>query len=65
MTEEEFSKAQIRISGDGAKLSRISSFVVLSITILENNESVMSAHGHVYFIIKNTTLILLQQIMIT
>lgn len=43
--EKNFEKAQIRISGDGAKISRIANFVVLSFSILEDEESVMSAYG--------------------
>ena len=36
---------KVEISGDGAKMSRIANFIVLSFSLLSDGESVMSASG--------------------
>ena len=38
-------KLKIKISGDGAKMSRLTSFVVISFSVLNNEEDVMSSRG--------------------
>ena len=38
-------KLKIKISGDGAKMSRLTSFVVISFSVLNNEEDVMSSKG--------------------
>ncbi|KAK3751278.1 hypothetical protein QZH41_002727 [Actinostola sp. cb2023] len=43
--EHEITEAKVRIGGDGAKMSRIASFVVLSFSLLGDEESIMSAYG--------------------
>ncbi|KAK3743284.1 hypothetical protein QZH41_017319, partial [Actinostola sp. cb2023] len=42
--EHEITEAKVRIGGDGAKMSRIASFVVLSFSLLGDEESIMSAY---------------------
>ena len=40
---------KIKISGDGARMSRTTSFVVLSFSILSEGEKVMSVKGTVLY----------------
>ena len=35
----------VKISGDGAKMTRVTNFVVLSFSVLSEGEKVMSAKG--------------------
>jgi hypothetical protein len=39
------STQRVKISGDGAKMSRITNFVVLSFSLLSEGEKVMSTKG--------------------
>jgi hypothetical protein len=36
---------KVKISGDGAKMSRIANFIVLSFSIISDEEKIMSAYG--------------------
>jgi hypothetical protein len=36
---------RVKISGDGAKMSRLTNFVILSFSLLSEEEKVMSAKG--------------------
>ena len=36
---------KVKISGDGAKMSRIANFIVLSFSIISDEEQIMSAYG--------------------
>ena len=48
-------KIQIKISGDGAKMTRNSSFILLSFSLLQSRKDVMSASGnHTFAIIKGS-----------
>ena len=42
------STQKIKISGDGAKMSRLTNFIVLSFSLLSDGEKVMSAKGEYY-----------------
>jgi hypothetical protein len=42
--EEDF-KLNIKISGDGAKMSKLTSFIVISFFVLNNEDEVMSSKG--------------------
>ena len=39
-------KLNIKISGDGAKMTRLTNFVVISFSILKNKKDVMSSKGN-------------------
>lgn len=39
----------MKISGDGAKMSRIANFIVLSFALLSDGEKVMSSKGKYWF----------------
>ena len=45
--EEPNFKLKIKISGDGAKMSRLTSFIVISFSVLNNGEDVMLSRGTV------------------
>jgi hypothetical protein len=48
-------KIQIKISGDGAKMTRKSSFILLSFSLLQGQNSVMSASGnHTFAVVKGS-----------
>jgi len=53
--EHEITEAKVRIGGDGAKMSRIASFVVLSFSLLGDEESIMSAYGKPWSLIDSVT----------
>ena len=42
--EEDF-KLNIKISGDGAKMSNLTSFIVISFSVLNSEDEVMSSKG--------------------
>jgi hypothetical protein len=42
------STQKVKISGNGAKMSRVTDFVVLSFSLLSEGEKVMSAKGKHY-----------------
>ena len=39
---------QIKISGDGAKMTKLTSFIVISFSVLNNDEDPMSSKGKRY-----------------
>lgn len=43
--EQMSSTQKVKICGDGAKMSRLTNFVVLSFSLLSDGEKVMSAKG--------------------
>lgn len=43
--QEEYDTLRVKISGDGAKMSRISSYVVMSFSLLADKKEVMSVKG--------------------
>ncbi|XP_028394773.1 uncharacterized protein LOC114518936 [Dendronephthya gigantea] len=48
-------KIQVKISGDGAKMTRNSSFILLSFSLLQSRKDVMSASGnHTFAVIKGS-----------
>ena len=42
-------KLEIKVSGDGAKMSRLTSFLVISFSVLNNQSDVMSSKGMVQY----------------
>ena len=40
-------KAKVKLSGDGAKMTQLSNFQLLSFSILQTGETVMSAQGNI------------------
>ena len=55
--EADWSKefVQVKISGDGAQMTRNSSFILLSFSLLQNQDDVMSASGnHTFAIVKGS-----------
>ena len=46
LTDWSKEKIKIKISGDGEKMTRKSSFILLSFSLLQGQNSVMSASGH-------------------
>ena len=55
--EADWSKefVQVKISGDGAHMTRNSSFILLSFSLLQNEDDVMSASGnHTFAIVKGS-----------
>ena len=44
-TEDPDFKIKVKISGDGAKMSRLTNVVVISCSVLNNEEDVMSSKG--------------------
>lgn len=48
-------KIQIKLSGDGARMTRNSSFILLSFSLLQSQDDVMSASGnHTFAIVKGS-----------
>ncbi|CAB4040429.1 Hypothetical predicted protein, partial [Paramuricea clavata] len=47
-------KIQIKLSGDGARMTRNSSFILLSFSLLQSQDDVMSASGNHTFAIKGS-----------
>lgn len=43
--QEEYDTLRVKISGDGAKMSRISSYAVMSFSLLADKKEVMSVKG--------------------
>jgi hypothetical protein len=55
LTDWSKEKIQIKISGDGAKMTRKSSFILLSFSLLQGQNSVMSASGnHTFAVVKGS-----------
>ena len=44
-------KIKVKISGDGAQMTRITNFVVLSFSLLNNDADVMSSKGLYYYVL--------------
>jgi hypothetical protein len=42
------SKLKVKISGDGAKMTRLSNFMLLSFSFLQTEENVLSSKGKYY-----------------
>lgn len=52
MDKGPITKERIKISGDGAKMSRIANFIVMSFSIISDEEHIMSAYGNEAFFCK-------------
>ena len=44
-------KVKIKLSGDGTKMSRLTSFITVSFSVLNNDEDLMSSKGKLYSVI--------------
>ncbi|XP_020911538.2 uncharacterized protein LOC110249299 [Exaiptasia diaphana] len=52
-SQSKIGKIKVKLSGDGAKMTRVTSFVILSFSILDDKDSVMSSKGnHTVAVIK-------------
>jgi len=51
----------VKLSGDGARMSRVSNFILLSFSILQSTDDLLSSKGN---ITNNTVLILYKRIKI-
>ena len=49
-TDEAPVKFKVKLSGDGAKMSRLTGFVIISFAILNDEDAVMSSKGLISFI---------------
>lgn len=47
-SQSKIGKIKVKLSGDGAKMTRVTSFVILSFSILDDKDSVMSSKGIYY-----------------
>ena len=43
---QEGEKVKVKLSGDGARMSRDSTFILLSLSILQSTEDVLSSNGN-------------------
>ena len=41
-------KVKVKISGDGARMTRLTNFVILSYCVLDESEDVLAAKGYIY-----------------
>ena len=60
-TIQEGEKVKVMLSGDGARMSRVSNFILLSFSILQSTDDLLSSKGN---ITNNTILILYKRIKI-
>ena len=60
-TIQEGEKVKVKLSGDGARMSRVSNFILLSFSILQSTDDLLSSKGN---ITNNTILILSKRIKI-
>ena len=60
-TIQEGEKVKVKLSGDGARMSRVSNFILLSFSILQSTDDLLSSKGN---ITNNTILILYKRIKI-
>ena len=58
-TIQEGEKVKVKLSGDGARMSRVSNFILLSFSILQSADDLLSSKGN---ITNNTILILYKRI---
>ena len=58
-TIQEGEKIKVKLSGDGARMSRVSNFILLSFSILQSADDLLSSKGN---ITNNTILILYKRI---
>lgn len=49
MAKGPITEEKIKISGDGAKMSRIANFILLPFSIISDKENIMSAYGNIAF----------------
>ena len=45
---QEGEKVKVKLSGDGARMSRVCNFILLSLSILQSTEDLLSSKGNYY-----------------
>ena len=56
-TIQEGEKVKVKLSGDGARMSRVSNFILLSFSVLQSTDDLLSSKG------KNNTMLILYRII--
>lgn len=56
-TIQEGEKVKVKLSGDGARMSRVSNFILLSFSVLQSTDDLLSSKG------KNNTMLILYRLI--